>query len=127
MNVASLLSGKSRSLDRKVEPDELVREDDAADTSKLARLLTRVLRDLADLRRRFAPRRTDFEDVHVGTGTYHRFPHRFGGRVRWWVVDAAGAQPSMLRDYPDAQTDADTLVLYSYAEAVITLRVEEAG
>jgi hypothetical protein len=127
VNVASLISGKSRQLDRKAAADELVPESDVTDASKLAKLLTRLVKGLAEIQRRFTPRRTDFEDVLVPTGDYVQFPHGFGGRVRWWVVDKAGAEPSLLRDYPDGRSDANTLVLYSYTEALVTVRVEEAG
>ena len=127
MNVASLLSGKSRQLDRKAAADELVPESDVTDASKLAKLLTRLVKGLAELQRSFSPRRTDFEDVDVGTGTYERFPHGFGGRVRWWVIDVEGSDAQLIRVSPDTLSDANTLVLYSGQATRLTLRVEQAG
>jgi len=127
MNVASFISGKSRQLGGKATEDEVVSEADVTDVPKMARLLTRIVRELASLRRRFAPRRTDFEDVDVPTGGYVRFPHGFGGRVRWWVVDVEGSFAQLVRVSPDTLSDANTLVLYSDQETRITLRIEEAG
>lgn len=125
MNVASFLSGTSRQLDRKVAADEIVTPEDAGDTAKLAKLLTRLLKSIATLGQRPALRRTDYEDKDVdASGTVkHRFAHGFGGRVRWWVVDA-NAVPALVKD---GSTDANTLVLTSAVACRITLRVEEAG
>jgi len=119
------VSGESRSLDLKVEADETVREQDVADPAKLARLLTRLVKENAALRKRFVPRRTDFEDLDVGTGTTHRLNHGFGGRVRWWVIEQIGSNPQLVTIYGD--TDKDTLVLYSGVSTRVTVRVEEAG
>jgi hypothetical protein len=121
-------AGRIRSLDRKAEPGENLTEEDVKDTSKLVKLLLRVLADLAGIRRRWWPRHIDFEDVPVDdTGTTkYRFPHNFGGRVRWWVVDQefAGSGPFLDRH---ADTDGNTLVLVSFGIGTMTLRVEEAG
>lgn len=125
MNISSFITDTTRSLDRKVGADEVVSVEDVADTSKLARLLTRILKLLADVRRSFVPRRTDFEDKDVdASGTVrHRFAHGFGGRVRWWVVDS-DAVPALVRH---ADTNANTLVLTSTVACRLTLRIEEAG
>lgn len=123
VNIASALSGKTRSLDRKVAADETVSPSDAADSTKMSQLLTRIVRQIAQLRRAPVLRRTDFEDFPVGSGTTHAFPHGFNGRVRWWVVDANGAAALM----KNATTDAGTLVLDSAVACTITLRIEEAG
>jgi hypothetical protein len=114
-------------LDRRAEPDEQVTDEDAKDAGRLARVLMRLLRDVAILRRRWAPRRVDFEDVEVdATATvFYRFPHDFNGRVRWWVVDwSGGAAPSLLRD---GRSDQNALVLVSTSAGTATIRVEEAG
>lgn len=118
--------GKVRALSKKQQPREQVTEKQVTSPAYLARLAMRVLAEIADLRRRFAPRRVDFEDVLVdATGTtLNQFPHNFGGRVRWWVVDAAGAVPALVRD---ASTDASTLRLTSTVACVVTIRIEEAG
>jgi hypothetical protein len=123
VNVSSLITGKSRQLDGRAAPEEIVTESDVSDASKLAKLLTRIVRDLAALRARFYPRRTDFEDVAVGAGTTHRLPHNLGGRVRWWVVDQSGAAAIT----KNASTDANVLVLDSAVACRVTIRVEEAG
>lgn len=113
-------------LDRQAEPDEVVSEEDARDPSKLSRLLMRLLKDVAGLRRRFAPRHLDFEDREVdATGvTKYRFPHNFNAPARWWVVRVSGGTPA-LYEHPD--TDLRTLVLLSDAAVTVTVRVEEAG
>ncbi len=118
--------GRIYLLDRPAEPDEMVTEEDAGDRGKLARLLMRILRDLAAIKRRFFPRRVDFEDVSVdATGsTKYRLTHGFDARVRWWPVDIYGDN-ALLRRHAD--TDANTLVLVSDAATVVTIRVEVAG
>lgn len=122
-NVAA--DGRVEALDSPSDAAERVSADDIANTMTLARLLTRLLRDVADLRRRWWPRRTDFVDVAVGSGGAQvRLDHGMGGRVRWWVTDATVAH-ALTRDA--AATTADTLVLQSNAAGVVTIRVEEAG
>lgn len=124
MNTVSHLTGKSRQLDRKAAPDELVREEDVTDPPRLAKLLTRIVKDIAGLLRSYSPRRTDFEDVTFETGETVRLPHGFGGRVRWWVVDASFAVPGLVKN---GGTDDDTLVLEATSDFVATIRVEAAG
>lgn len=130
--------GIVRQLDRRPEPDETITEEKVKDSRSLARFLLRLFRDVARLKRRWAPRHLDFEDVAVddsGTNTY-RFAHNFGGRVRFWPVDVTSltpvsfglgtaALPPVLVQHSDS--DENTLVLVSYVEAVLSLRVEEAG
>lgn len=120
-------NNKVRSLDRQAEPAENITKSDAQDPDRVARLFMRLLRDVALLKRRFWPRRLDHEDREVdGTGiTQYRFPHSFGGRVRWWVVDWQGAQPFDLARI--STTDNNTLVLVSRVSGIVTIRVEEAG
>lgn len=116
-----------KQLDRRAEPDEQVTEEQVKDSSRLGRLLMTMLRDIALLKRRWAPRRMDFEDVVVdGTATTkYRLTHKFGGRVRWWPVDWLYPSASGLAKHSD--TDNDTLVLVSYVAGTVTIRVEEAG
>lgn len=116
-----------RSLTRAVEPPEEVTDTNVRDPRWMVRFAMRVLRDLAALRRRFAPRRIDFEDRVIGTGTYEHFPHGFGGRVRWWVVDVQGSFAELVRLDPDTESDENTLVLYSGQATLVTVRVEEVG
>lgn len=119
--------GPPRSLVSSREPDEEVTEEQLTEQGYAVRLFMRVLREIAALRRRFVPSRIDFEDRAVGVGTYERFPHGFGGRVRWWVVDKAGDEPELIRVEPDTLSDKNTLVLYSGVATTVTVRVEEAG
>lgn len=117
--------GKIRQLDGRAEPDEVLTPEDAADTTKLAKLLIRILRELAQLRRRWWPRQIDFEDVPTNTVNPIRLPHGFGGRVRWWTVDADDAIDVALGRH--SSTDKNTLVLTSTGTSVVTIRVQEAG
>lgn len=121
-------AGPPRQLDRQPEPDEQVTEYEVKDASKLARLFTRVLRDVAEIRRRWAPRVVDHRDVAVdATGsTVYRFPHGFGGRVNWWPVDFVGGTygAALIRH---ESTDNDTLCLVSNEAGTVTIRIEEAG
>lgn len=116
-------------VDRPASPDAVVTEEDVKDPSKLARLVMSIAKDVAQLRRRFAPRRIDFEDVEVdNTGTtLYRFEHGFGGRVRWWPVDFEGAGATSAALARHSSSDNDTLVLYSLEAGTATIRVEEAG
>lgn len=117
-NIRSLVATKG--------PDRQVTEDRVQDAKELARLLQDALRDIAALDRRPCPRRIDFEDLVVdGTGTtQYRLPHGFGGRVRWWVVDAEN-YAVVNRDVA-ASTD-DVLVIVSHHASTITVRIEEVG
>jgi len=117
-------------LDGKVAPNEVVTEADVQEPAKLTRLLTRLLRDVAELKRLFVPKRIDFEDVLVGSAAATTtLQHNMGGRVRWWVVDwqpsVGGAGPALRRDA--ASTTSSTLVLFSGNTGTATIRVESAG
>lgn len=120
--------GPLRTLDQPAEPDEQITPDQVEDTSRMARLLMRIVRDVARLRRRWAPRFIEFEGRVVdATGTTaYRFAHGFGNaRVRYWVVQWSGAAAHNLR-YSTA-SDANTLVLTSTSAGTATVRVEEGG
>lgn len=121
------IRGEIRQLDRRAEPDEQVQADDIAEAPRLVRLLMRILRDLAALKRRWWPQFIDFEDITVlGDGTTpYGLPHSFGTRVRYWPVDWVGAAAPCLRRH-DATTE-DTLVLTSTSAGVVTVRVERSG
>lgn len=119
--------GVPRRLDRPQEPDEQVTEEQVEDSKRLSRLLMRLLREVAILRREWRPSRVDFQDAIVdATGTTkYRFPHGLGSRVRWWVTDWTGAAgPQLSRD---ASSTDSTLVLVSYVAGTMTLRVEASG
>jgi len=119
-------TGRVRSLVRDRAPDEDVTEEQLAKPKWLARLLVRMLKDLAALKRRPAPRRVDYEDIDVnGDGaTQYIFAHGFGGRVRWWVTDCLTSNGELSRH---DNTTAAQLVLVSGAVGTITLRIEEVG
>lgn len=121
--------GAVTSLDGKAAPDEIVSEEDAGDVKKLSKLLTRLLRELALLRRRWVPRRIVFRDVTTNGGAMtpqtHQFEHRFGGRVLWWVCDWNQSSPPSLQRH--TTTTDDTLVLRSYGAGIVSICVEEAG
>lgn len=120
--------GRVRQLDKQTEPDELVTPEDVQDPNKLAQLLVRILRDVAVMKRRFWPRRIDFEDKAVTSGDVMRLNHGFGGRVRYWVVDWRPTTPgdAALFEY-DASTDDKTLCVAVGNSGKVTMRVESAG
>lgn len=122
-------AGRVYQLDRAAEPDEIITEEDAKDAPKLARLLVRILRDLADIKRRFFPRRIDFEDRAVTSGDVLRLTHGFGGRVRWWVVEWQPTTPGdvALFERATSGTNTNTLALAVGNSGTATLRVESAG
>jgi hypothetical protein len=121
-------AGNVHQLDRPAEPDEILTEEDVQDAPKLARLLVRILKEVTTLRRRFWPRRTDFEDRTVSNGTDLRLTHRFNSRVRWWVVDWVAETPGNAPQFEtSADTDLNTLVLVVWNNGKVTIRVEAAG
>jgi len=122
-------NGDVRQLDRQGEPPERITPEQWQDVSRMTRLLTDMLRQVVVFQRRFWPLRIDYEDRTVdATGTtLYRFPHGFGGRVRWWVVDwtgGGGFPPDLARH---SSSNDDTLVLVSGVAGTMTLRIEEAG
>lgn len=120
-------AGDVRQLDLRSESVDQVTERDVEDVGRMSRLLMGILRDVSALKRRWSPNRLDFEDRTVdATGTTkYRFEHRFGARVRWWVVGWSGAAASALSEHTD--TDYNTLVLTSASAGTATIRIEEAG
>ncbi len=122
-----LPNGTVRQLDRQAEPEEHVQSSDVSDASTLTRLLMRILRDIARMKRRWLPANVAHRGRVVdATGTVlHRFPHGFGGLVNWWPKRWVGAAGPQFSEH--ASSDADTLVLVSYVAGTVTLYVEEAG
>jgi hypothetical protein len=124
-------------LDRAPQLDERVTEEDVKDAGKLSRLLMRILKDIASLKRRFYPRRRDFEDRAItGAGSVYRFEHRFGGRVRWWISQwkPASTAGNYIPLLAESSQDGTTLVLTNVSvlginafTGTVTIRVEEAG
>lgn len=121
-------SGKVYQLDRAAEPDEVVSAEDAQDAGKLARLLMRLLKDVADIKRRFFPRRITFANRVVTSGDTLRLHHKFGVAVEYWPVkwrpDTPGDVPMF--DF-STDTDADVLVLTVGNSGTVSIRVESGG
>jgi hypothetical protein len=120
-------NGKVRQLDRQAEPDEVVTEYEAKQPDFLSRILMRLLREAAAMRRRWAPRTIDHQDIVVdGTGTtVYRLPHGFGGRVNWWAIDFKDGVAALL--VRDASSDDNTLCLTSTEAGTVSIRIEESG
>lgn len=79
--------GIVRGLGTQPVPDEVVTADDAKDPAKLAQILGRVLKSVADLRRQWSPRNLDYEDVAAGAGgALVSLQHSLSQRMRWWVT-----------------------------------------
>jgi hypothetical protein len=120
--------GKVVQLDRPAMPDEVVTESDVQEPPKLARLLGRLLRDVAGLLRRWEPKRIDFEDIACVAGETIRLEHGLGGRVRWWQVEWTGTGVGTFGGFEQTSaTDNDTLVLLVVDNGTATVRVELAG
>jgi hypothetical protein len=122
-------SGVVTSLDGRAEPDEVITENDVQDAAKLARALSAMSKAIAALKRAWAPRTIDFEDVLVATsGAAVHLAHGFG-RVRWWVIDWVPTSPGTVAPilFKSDATTEQTLVLLSYVDGTATIRVEEAG
>jgi hypothetical protein len=123
----------TRLLDAKPMPDEFVSAEDAKDSTKLARLLTRMLAQLAATRRRFVPKRTTFQNI-VSTGTDAspmrvNLLHKFDAPVEWWVVgtNSLGTVALPLVAEAEDDSDADTLAIDIYFAGTLAIRVEESG
>lgn len=121
--------GKVTQLDGRASAAEALTEADVQDTSKLTRLLARILAELAALRRRFSPRRVDFEDVVVlDTGVAIQLQHSFGARARWWVIGwQCPTNVTWILREDKVNTTTATLVLLSYAAGTVTIRVEASA
>ncbi len=138
------LTGPARQLDGAAAPDEVVTAEDVADTAKLARLLIRLLSEVASLKRRFFPRRIDIEK-RLTANAYYGFTHGLGTKIRWYVIgwraDSFSANWALTlmeepADITTAQTTSNTFYLLNagspgaganYGIGVVTLRFEEAG
>lgn len=124
------VDGNVVQLDGKASPDEVATAADVADPEKLARMVTALRRDVAELKRRWNPRKTYFRDqvVTASTTTKIRLEHGFGGRVNFWPCDwkptVAGTEARIERH---GDSDDNTLVVVSNAAGTVTVLVEAAG
>ncbi len=125
--VVDYVTGKGRSLERVASASTSTTEKDVQEPSVLVRLLTELRRDVAGLLARRRARFIDYLNVPLdATGTtLIPFEHRFGGDVRFWVVDWNGAAPPNVRKH--AATTSHVLVVTSTSAGTATIRVEEAG
>jgi hypothetical protein len=135
----SFTNKRNRQLEKPTEPEEIIKPEDAGDTTKLSQLLQRILKKLTELGRRWAPHRLDFEDLVVAGSDVSpetiRLTHMFDGPVRWWVVNTRSGGTIALPYIQESHevttgvplSDRNTLVLDVYYEATLTIRVEEAG
>lgn len=127
MPSAVVTSTKTRQLDARSVPPEQVTEEQVGSTKRLAELLGRLLVAVTELRRAWAPQRLDFEDLAVTT-TAFSLEHRFGGRVRWWVVDWQPTTPGSAATFErHSSTTSDALWLTPANAGTVTIRVEESG
>lgn len=123
-------TGLVRQLDKPSQPDEVVKTADVQDPGMLARMLRRVLVDVAALKRRFVPRSITFVDV-VSTGSSGSparitLAHGFGGLAHWVTVRSvvtAGTSPIM----SEVTNDGEKLVLDVFYSGTFAIEVRERG
>ena len=124
---ASGLLAKAR---RFVSRQANVYEEDVKSTGKLTELLRGVMKRLSDIEARLPPEATEFE-VNVGSSGTVSLRHDFNGPVRWYVVtwtQVGGVTiPAATHQLvQDATSDANVLVLRTYAAGRAVIRVEQA-
>jgi hypothetical protein len=124
--------GKPKQLDTRATPQVSVTEGDAAQPAWLARVLTRVLADIAEIKRRFAPDRITFRDIPVagtaaGSATRVRLAHNLGQLVEWWPVRAIGASGTNPVNVYEISQDGNVLVLDVRFTGTLWIRCEGAG
>lgn len=128
-SVIDMRARTSRTLDASVQSEETAQEPDVADVPRLARLLTRMLRDIAALKRRFSPRVITYVNLDVdATGTtVYQLVHKFGGPVAWWPVGWSSGSSDCPKLRESGTPDRDTLSLISHVAGTVAIRVEELG
>ena len=120
--------GTVTQLGARAAPAEVFTEEDAKDPAKAAKVIARLLAEVAELRRRFSPRRIDFHSVTVAVGSYTPLQHNFSGAVSWWVIGWQSTGAGNATQFIDTDfSDANTLTLFSGESGIATIRVEEAG
>lgn len=119
--------GTVTQLDGKAEPTDTVTNDDLKDASKITRLITSMLKDLAALKRRFAPDHNDFDIVSTGTSItpfLKSLNHGYKGRVRTWIVSQE--TPGSISSSGPALNNG-TVTVAIWFSGKLTIRVEEGG
>ena len=120
--------GIVRQLDARADAPVVLSAEDVQDADKLARLLNDARREIADLRRRWEPRRLIFQDRAVTAGADLRLEHGFGGNVLYtveaWVAGTPGDAPVF--EVSD-DTDGNALVLEVGNSGTATILVKESG
>ncbi len=124
--------GAPKQLDGRATQQASVSESDAQNPGWLARVLTRLLEDVSDLKRRFAPARITFRDIPVsgvaaGPATRITITHNIGQLVEWWPVRAIGATGANPVNVVEVSQDANTLALDVYFTGTLWVRIEGAG
>lgn len=127
MSSAVVTSTRTRQLDARSVPPEQVTEEQVGNPKRLTELLGRLLVAVTELRRVWTPKRVDFEDQDVTAGVTFDLEHRFGGRVRWWVVDWVPDATGDVAIFERTAATDTTLTLLPQNTGTVTLRVEEAG
>jgi hypothetical protein len=102
----------------RVQFDAAALADPSVTAVRLEELSTRV----DDIARTTPPPFLDFEDVSVTSGVQVMLEHRFGCRVRWYVVDWSGSAAPNLRK--STSTTSMLLVLDCGQTGTATIRVE---
>ena len=120
-------SGRISKLDPKTQPDEQVTADDVNDSTKLARLLTKILASIASLVRRRDAQVVYFEDRAVTSGTLVNFVHNMGARVYFTIVDWSSSSSTGPAFRKDASTTSNVLVLNPSVTGTVSVRIEKAG
>lgn len=124
-------AGAPKPLDAKAVAATTVNASDVTDPSWLARALTGLLEDVAELKRRFAPNRITFRDIIV-TGTSGgaqriTLAHRLGQLVEFWPVRAIGATGANPVNVVEVSQDGMNLTIDVFFTGTLWLRVEAAG
>ncbi len=126
-------SGEVTQLDGPAEPDESLTEKNVQEPKMLARFLLRIFRDLSVLKRRWSPRRIDFQDI-VSTATDIApqdltLEHGLNTGVVWWPVRVVFTTGTIVVPYiyELPTSTANILRLRIYYPSTLTIRIEEAG
>ena len=124
-------TGAIRQLDKPAQPEEVIKQGDVEEPSLLTRLLKRILGDVAQLKRAFAPRSITFTDVaSTGSSTVPSrvtLVHGLGGVVHWYVVRIQTTSSVLLPLYNEIVNDGEKLTLDIYYTGTFAIRVEEKG